>query len=78
MTFPYDRSDFISFLLAAKRSTYAAGGGTPVSNPLVPGSKQLEYRSGSIFYRDIYFGNESIARSGVRVYELHYSGGWLR
>jgi hypothetical protein len=56
MRFPYDRSDFISFLLAAKRSTYAAGGGDIDS-----------------FHRI-----ESIARSGVRVYELHYSGGWLR
>jgi hypothetical protein len=41
------RDTFASFLLEAKRATYAAQGDEATATSLVPGSKQLEYRCGS-------------------------------
>jgi hypothetical protein len=43
-------------LLEAKRTTYAGRGDEATVMPLLPGSKQLEYRDGDYLYRDIYFG----------------------
>jgi hypothetical protein len=50
------REQFVDFLLEAKRATYAGQGDEATVTPLVPGSKQLEYRDGDYLYRDIYFG----------------------
>jgi hypothetical protein len=50
------REQFVDFLLEAKRTTYAGQGDEATVTPLVPGSKQLEYRDRDYLYRDIYFG----------------------
>ena len=47
---------FIDFLIRAKRNTYAAQGDESSVEPVLIGSKQLEYKEGLLFYRDIYFG----------------------
>ena len=49
------RDTFVD-LLQAKRATYAGQGDEATVTPLVPGSKQLEYRDGDYLYRDIYLG----------------------
>src|SRR5262249_26306092 len=41
-----DQDEFIAFLLEAKRATYAGQADEATVTPLVPGSKQLEYRDG--------------------------------
>lgn len=46
----------LDFLVESKRQTYAAQGDNASVTPLLPGSRQLEYRNGSLFYRDVYFG----------------------
>jgi hypothetical protein len=48
------------FLVDAKRKTYAGlNDDATVLAPLLPGSKQLEYRDLDLRYRDIYFGMRS-------------------
>ncbi len=47
-----------NFIAEARKNTYARDG-RPVENPLLVDSKQLEYRKGEFFYRDIYFGGEN-------------------
>jgi len=49
------------FILRAKRATYAAQGDDATVTPLLPGSRQLEYREGDWFYRDVYFGMAGFA-----------------
>ena len=49
---------FIAFLIQAKLHTYAAQGDAANVMPLLSGAKQLEYREGDWFYRDIYFGGD--------------------
>lgn len=49
---------FITFLLDAKRATYASADGEAVVEAVLPGAHQLEYRAGPFLYRDIYFGGE--------------------
>ncbi len=74
---------FTSFLLVAKRNTYAARGGVPVPS-LVPGSKQLEYGDGALLYRDIYFGDdyfageETVYFQGRPIWCMCYAGGALK
>ena len=41
-----DPNEFVDFLLEAKRATCAGQGDEATVTPLVPGSKQLEYRKG--------------------------------
>ncbi|MWC29679.1 DUF5680 domain-containing protein [Paenibacillus sp. MMS18-CY102] len=71
----------INFLVEAKRKTYAAQGDEASVAPLLTGSKQLEYRSGDYFYRDIYFGSaffigqETVAFQNEPVWSMAYSGG---
>lgn len=71
-----------SFLVEAKRGTYASqGDDASVQQPLLNGSKQLEYRNGDYFYRDIYFGmaffagQETVEFEDRPVYSMVYSGG---
>src|SRR4051794_16643448 len=52
------RYKLISFLLTAKRATYAAQRDDASVPAQLHGAKQLEYRDGPYFYRDIYFGME--------------------
>lgn len=71
----------MDFLLQAKRSTYAGQGDEATVTPLVPGSKQLEYRDGDYFYRDIYLGmayfvgQEVVSYRGHPMWSMSYAGG---
>ncbi|MBN2909598.1 hypothetical protein JQC72_08670 [Polycladomyces sp. WAk] len=73
----------ISFLLTAKRSTYASQGDDATVPPQLQGSKQLEYRDGAYFYRDIYFGMErftgmeTVYHLDQPVWAMSYGGGVL-
>ncbi len=46
-----------NFIAEARKNTYA-GGGKAIENPLLAGSRQLEFRKGDYFYRDIYFAGK--------------------
>ena len=70
------------FLVDAKRKTYAGlDDDATVSAPLLPGSKQLEYRAGDLSYRDIYFGmkffvgQETVQASESVIWSMSYAGG---
>ncbi len=71
----------INFLVEAKRSTYASQGDEASAPPLLNGSKQLEYRNGDYFYRDIYFGSgffigqETVEFGRHPIWSMVYSGG---
>jgi hypothetical protein len=66
------------FLLTAKRSTYAAGGGKVA--PCRPCSIDLEYREGAFRYLDSYFGGrrfsgqEIVYRDDKPVWSMNYYG----
>lgn len=72
-----------AFLLRAKRATYAAQGDEATVTPLLPGARQLEYREGDLFYRDIYFGLaafaglETVYRAAIARWSMAYAGGVL-
>lgn len=69
------------FLVEAKRNTYASQGDDASVQPLLNGSKQLEYRSGDYFYRDIYLGSgffvgqETVELKNSPIWSMVYSGG---
>ena len=70
------------FLVDAKRKTYAGlDDDATVSAPLLPGSKQLEYRAGDLSYRDIYFGmkffvgQETVQAGPGVIWSMSYAGG---
>lgn len=70
------------FLMEAKRRTYAGqDDDAGDAEPLLPCSKQLEWRDGSLLYRDIYFGMrlftglETVYRDRQAVWAMSYSGG---
>jgi hypothetical protein len=71
------------FLAAAKRTTYAARGDDASENPLLPGSRQLEYQLGDVLYRDIYFGGEyfvgqeTVYVGDTPIWAMGYAGGIL-
>jgi len=77
-------SELVDFLLEAKAATYAAGGGSSsaVVEPLLQSSHQLEFLSGSLLYRDIYFGQayfagqETVYNDLSAVWSMCYAGGW--
>ena len=70
-----------NFLLRAKRHTYARQGDEATVTPLLSGTKQLEYREGLFFYRDIYVGmayfvgQETVAYQDRPVWAMSYAGG---
>jgi hypothetical protein len=72
---------FLTFLVNAKRQTYAAQGDDATVAPLVPGSRQLEYQEGVLLYRDIYFGGayfvgqETVYEGPTPVWAMGYAGG---
>jgi hypothetical protein len=75
------RPAFMTFLVNAKRQTYAAQGDDATVTPLVPGSRQLEYQEGALLYRDIYFGGayfvgqETVYEGPTPVWAMGYGGG---
>lgn len=82
---PVSREFFVTFLIAAKRHTYAAQGGANAAvTPLLPGSHQLEYREGRLSYRDVYFGGDYFAGQETVYYDtspvwsMVYAGGVLK
>ena len=70
------------FLVNAKRKTYAGlDDDATVLAPLLPGSKQLEYRDLDLSYRDIYFGmrffvgQETVQAGADVIWSMSYAGG---
>jgi hypothetical protein len=74
-------TEFMAFLVNAKRQTYAAQGDDATVPPLLPGSRQLEYQEGVLCYRDIYFGGayfvgqETVYEGLTPVWAMGYAGG---
>lgn len=71
-----------AFLVEAKRRTYAGlDDDATVAAPIVPGSKQLEYRDHDLLYRDIYFGmtyfvgQEVVSNGQKAIWSMSYAGG---
>jgi Domain of unknown function (DUF5680) len=76
------RSRLSEFLVDAKRKTYAGlDDDATVAAPLLPGSRQLEYRDGDLSYRDVYFGmrffvgQETVQDKQAAIWSMSYSGG---
>lgn len=78
--------DLKKFIHAAKKATYAAQGDSASVTPVLPGSKQLEYRDGELLYRDIFLGSlrfvgqefvyrSERAGSEHAVWSMSYAGG---
>jgi hypothetical protein len=81
---PVNAVQLAAFLVEAKRRTYAAQGDEAgVTPPLLPGSRQLEYRDLEWRYQDIYFGmaafagQEMVFRDDAPVWAMVYAGGLL-
>ncbi len=72
--------EFISFLIRAKRATYAAGVETGQSSR--PGSHDLPYQEGDWYYLDSYLGGlsfigeEAVWNQGRPVWGMNYYG-WM-
>ena len=70
-----------AFLCKAKISTYASLDNQAPVKLFLPGSHQLEYRQGSFFYRDIYFGGdffvgfETVYYQSQPLWGMSYAGG---
>lgn len=77
----FTHDELIHFLLHAKRRIYAGQRDEASVAPLLPGSKQLEYREAPFFYRDIYFGmaffagQETVYFRERPVWTMSYAGG---
>ncbi|MBI5578462.1 MAG: hypothetical protein HY895_04845 [Deltaproteobacteria bacterium] len=81
MTNVFPQEALANFVLQAKRHSYASQGDEATVAPLLSGSKQLEYRDGLFFYRDIYVGmayfvgQEIVAYQDHPVWSMSYAGG---
>jgi hypothetical protein len=81
MALPVPHKTFAAFLVKAKSQTYAAQGDDATLTPLLPGSRQLEYRDGPLLYRDIYFGGayfvgqETVYYNSSALWAMGYAGG---
>jgi hypothetical protein len=81
MTVAFPREACVHFLLQAKRHTYASQGDDATVAAVVPGAKQLEYRDGLFFYRDLYVGmayfvgQEIVSYQDHPVWSMSYAGG---
>ncbi len=77
-----DLEPFVTFLLDAKRATYASAGDEAVVESVLPGARQLEYRVGPFLYRDIYYGGEqfigqeTVYRADQPLWSMGYAG-WM-
>ena len=75
------RNELSSFIVEAKQSTYASTDDKARVPPILPGSHQLEFRKGSLFYRDIYYGGdffvglETVYQHNQPVWAMSYAGG---
>ncbi len=75
---PSANADFVTFLLRAKRSTYAAH--APECAPCRPGSHDLSYAEGNMTYLDSYFGGnsfhgqETVWANERAIWCMNYSG----
>src|SRR5262249_15603023 len=73
--------ELAEFLVEAKSNTYAALGDEASVAAALDGSKQLEYRRGAYFSRDVYFGmfrfagQETVYRNTQPIWTMVYSGG---
>jgi len=83
MALPIPYETFAVFLVKAKGQTYAAQGDDATITPLLPGSRQLEYREGPLLYRDIYFGGayfvgqETVYYNSSALWAMGYAGGLM-
>lgn len=74
------QNEFINFLIAAKKRTYASLGDDASVEPVFKGSKQLEYKIGKYLYRDIYYGmrffigQEVVEFDNKPIWSMVYSG----
>ncbi len=77
------QSSLASFLVEAKKQTYASGKSDYAVAPLLTGAKQLEYRQRNYLYRDLYFGSsyfvgqETVELDGTPLWAMSYAGGML-
>ena len=69
------------FLCEARKNTYASNS-TPIDNPKLLASTQLEFQKADYFYRDVYFsgskrfiGQEIIYKDSKPVWGMNYIGG---
>lgn len=73
--------EFLPFLLAAKRATYASAAGRPATPALLPDARQFEFADGEFLYRDSYVGvarfagQEIVYRGDQAVWSMGYAGG---
>ena len=76
-------AEFIHFLYKAKLATYAGQSDDASVVPALLDSKQLEYRDGEFFYRDIYVGmlrfvgQEIVYLSNQAVWSMCNAGGLI-
>jgi uncharacterized protein DUF5680 len=83
MTTALPREAFTHFLLQAKHHGYASQGDESTVPPLLPGTRQFEYREGEFFYRDIYVGmayfvgQEIVYHQEEPVWSMSFAGGVL-
>jgi hypothetical protein len=81
MILPIPHERFAAFLVTAKGQTYATQGDDATVTPLLPGSRQLEYRDGPLLYRDIYLGGayfvgqETVYYNSSALWAMGYAGG---
>jgi hypothetical protein len=82
MMSPISLARLCEFLIEAKRRTYAGlDDDATISAPILPGSKQLQYREGDLSYRDIYFGfsffvgQEAVQVGLPVIWSMSYAGG---
>ena len=84
MLLPIPQENFAGFLLDAKRHTYASQADDAAVKQLIRGSRQLEFRYGALFYRDIYFGGEyfvgqeTVYYKADPVWGMSYAGGVIQ
>lgn len=77
----FDIKSLKTFLIKAKKNTYSSQGDNASVKPLLIGTKQLEYKDGNYFYRDIYagmsyfVGQEIVYFKNNPIWSMSYSGG---
>ncbi len=78
---PIPEKDFITFLVKAKQSTYAAHQPQYRVEPILSNSTQYEFRQGALLYRDIYFGmryfvgQEIVYHTSEPIWGMSFAGG---